>query len=300
MSNNSKAILWMVFTSLIAVMINSIAKKLQMLGLSPVQIMMLYGATALPYLLGAALYRKSRTHNFTLKSAYKSKNPKLHFLRAILEFSGFSLLFTALNKLELPMHTAITFISPIMASIIAVGLLKEPNSIHRWLALLIGFAGVMVITHPWQSDFKPISLLVVLGSAMLAVCAVIIKIVTKHDSAHITATYMLVMTTFISLPAGIYFWEPVTLQHAPYLLILGLLTTTVQHTVAKAFGKSDMTIILPFQFLGLVWASIFGFLIFDEVVTPSTIIGGFMIVFGVVYCAYKTRSPTVSSMGDYQ
>ncbi len=283
MNQNLQAIAWMLLTGFLTISIITLAKFLSAPPHSfhAFQVVFFYNALAL-ILFIPLLFRQ----NFSLSTTRKP----LYFTRAVLEFSAFSLTFYGVTHLDLPVHTAISFIAPLMGSVTAVLILKERNYLYRWLALLMGFTGVLIVSRPWQADFDMLPVLAMLGAALcFAFCDVCIKRLTKTEPSPRIAFYMVSMTAAIALPFALWKWKSPELSQVPWLLLLGLMVACVQFAVSKAFSKGDVTLILPFFFFNIVWSSLYAFFLFNEAIDQPTMIGATVIIAATLYAAFEAR-----------
>lgn len=276
---NLHAVVWIVLTGFLAVSINTLARLLSD-DFHYFQLVFFYNA------LGLLVYMPAL---FRGHLSLKTKRYPLYWFRAILEFAGFSLLFYAVTLMPLPTHTALSFTSPLFGSILAIMFLREPNSLHRWLAVGMGLVGVLIITEPWQGAFHLNWLLVLLAAFSFACCGICIKKLTSTEPSARVAFYMLALTAIVAFPFALENWRMPSWEHLPYLALLGVLVASVQYTVSQAYSRADVTTIVPFFFLNLVWSSIYAFFLFDEFIKPETLVGGAIIIGGTFYAAYQAR-----------
>lgn len=279
LSQHYKAMLWMMLTGFLSVSIYTLARKLGG-HFHPTQTVFFYNA------LGALCYVP---FVFTKSLSIKTERFSLYFARSMLEFTAFSLSFAAITQMPFPIHATLEFTSPLFGSLLAVYVLKERNHIHRWVALACGFIGVLLVTRPWTAEFPVASLLVLFAAVLFAGCGMCIKKLTHTEPPARIAFYMLTLTALIALPFAIYHWKMPLPEHIPLLLLFGALVAAVQFTVARAFASAPVTLILPFFFLNLVWASLYAFFLFDEMISVWTVIGAVFIVGGAAYAAYFAR-----------
>lgn len=272
-----QGIIWIIVTGFISVCIYGVALELNKhFSYHPFQIVLFYNVTGLIFYLPAILRR-----HVTLKTT----QTKRYLLRGVLEFAGFSLSITGLTMLTMPVHTALSFTSPLFGSLAAVLFLRETTNIHRWISLLIGFLGVIMVSRPTGEILGgDISILYVLaGAVCFALCGVTIKKLTSTEPNARVAIYMMLVTAIVSLPFALSKWTPLRLEVLPYLLALGAMVATVQWTVSQAYSKTAMTILLPFSFLNLVWSSMIAYFVFSQVVDRMTIIGALVILGAAMY-----------------
>jgi drug/metabolite transporter (DMT)-like permease len=279
LSQNYKAMLWMMLTGFLSVSIYTLARKLGGY-FHPTQTVFFYN------LLGACCYLPMIA---TKRLSLPTTRIKLFGLRALLEFSAFSLSFAAITQMPFPVHATLEFTSPLFGSLLAVILLGERNHMHRWVALACGFMGVLVVTRPWTAEFPVASFYVLAAAILFAGCGMCIKKLTSTEPAARIAFYMLSLTALCASPFAIYHWKMPLPEHIPLLVLFGSLVAAVQFTVARAFASAPVTLILPFFFLNLLWASLYAFFLFDEMVSPYTILGAVFIIGGAAYAAYYAR-----------
>lgn len=270
-----QGITWMIITGFLAVCIYGMALYLNKhFSYHPFQIVFFYNLAGLMfYLPGLA-----RRH-----LSLKTTQARLYLTRGILEFCGFSLSITGLTMLPMPVHTSLSFTSPLFGSLAAVLLLREPNSVHRWISLGIGFIGVLIVSRPGVMSFDVAALYVLGGALSFAFCGVTIKKLTATEPSGRIAFYMMLVTACVSFPFALMKWVPLSASVIPYLLALGLMVATVQYTVSLAYSKADVTVILPFNFLNLLWSSAIAFLFFGQIVDSWTVLGGLVILSAAFY-----------------
>ena len=224
----------------------------------------------------------------------KTRQWKLYGARAVLEYGGFTLSFLSLGYLgdifTLPMHTALNFITPLIATVAAILILKEKSYPHTWLALAIGFAGVLVITRPGILPASP-GVLYVLGAATaFSLCGIVIKMLTRTESSGHIAFYMLSLTALLALPAGVLYWKAPSLQGWMWLGIIGVIAYAQQVLVAKAIAKVPYMLLIPLNFSQLIFVTIFNYLVFGKLIDQWVVVGSAVIFTATVLNAYRSRA----------
>jgi len=222
-----------------------------------------------------------------------TKRWKHYSMRAVLEYSAYALTLKSLGYLgsdfTLPMHTSLNFITPVLATIATIFILKEKSGTHTWLALLAGIIGVLVITRPGMIPLSP-GVLYVLGAAIgFSLCGVVIKLLSSSESPMHIAFYMLLMTTVLSIPMGVANWTNPTLDGWAWLVVIGVLTYAVQVLVGKAISRVPYMVIIPLNFVQLVFSSILGWLVYSQSLDTATLVGALIILAGCIYNTYRSR-----------
>lgn len=254
------------------------------LGFNAFQVLFLYSAIALVCMLPWA-FKQGITN-------LKTTRMKHYGLRAIIEYTAYALTLTSLGYLgpdfTLPMHTALNFITPLMATVVTIVVLKERASAHTWIALVVGFVGVLIITRPSMSSSPGV--FYVLGAALgFSFCGAVIKLLTSTESAMKIAFYMLLTTTILSLPMGILHWQTPTPEAWLWIAVIGVLSYAVQVLIGKAISKVPYLVIIPLNFVQLVFSTVLGYLVYAQTIDIYTFSGAVIILAGTIYNTYRNR-----------
>ena len=217
----------------------------------------------------------------------KTTHLKQHFLRAILGLPAMLLYFSALVLLPIEKLTAISFVVPLIVTILAVFFLGEKIYIYRTLALILGFSGMLVIIRPGFVDIS-IGVYMVLFSALLwSINIIITKKISKDDSAITILAYQSIFMSLLSFFIVLFFWEMPSLKTFIYLILAAMCGTVLHLTLNHAFKLVDVSMTQPYSFLNLVFASIIGYFVFDEMPDLYTWIGALIIFTGVLIISYR-------------
>ena len=217
----------------------------------------------------------------------KTTHLKQHFLRAILGLPAMLIYFSALVLLPIEKLTAISFVVPLIVTILAVFFLGEKIYIYRTLALMLGFSGMLVIIRPGFVDIS-IGVYMVLFSALLwSINIIITKKISKDDSAITILAYQSIFMSLLSFFIVLFFWEMPSLKTFTYLILAAMCGTVLHLTLNHAFKLVDVSMTQPYSFLNLVFASIIGYFVFDEIPDLYTWIGALIIFTGVLIISYR-------------
>ncbi|MCP5080203.1 MAG: DMT family transporter [Alphaproteobacteria bacterium] len=212
-----------------------------------------------------------------------------HVLRGALNAGGMLLYFWAVALAPLATVSAIGFASPLFAALLAILILREKVGLRRWAGLAIGFAGTIVILRPGSGIIEFGALIALGSSVMWAGAMITIKQLTGTESPLAITTWGAFSVGVFCLIPALFFWQWPTLEQCLWLVVVGILGSIIQLSLAKAFSLADTTLVLPFDFLKLVWASIFGYLLFAEVPSLWAWVGGMIISASAFYIAYRER-----------
>lgn len=218
---------------------------------------------------------------------FRTRRLKLHFARALVQSMGMMSFFVGLTLIPFSEVTALSFSAPLFATVLAVLVMGERVRIRRISALLIGFAGVLVIVQPTAGALSVGALLILGSSFTWAIAMTVIKSLSRTESSVTTTLYAgLFMAPLTFLPA-LYFWTDPTPVQLVWLLGIGISGTVGHVAFAQAFKLAEMSAVLPLDFLRLVWASAFGFFLFGEIPTLASWTGGLIIFASASYIAFR-------------
>lgn len=221
--------------------------------------------------------------------ALRTRRLGLHAARGIFNAVGMLAFFLALTMAPLADVAALNFTSPLFAALLAIVILGERLGPRRRAGLLFGFLGALIILRPGVEVVSPGALVALLAAAGWACAMVIIKMLTRTETSLAITAYAALFVAAFSLPPALFFWEWPSATSLGWLLLIGLLGSGAQLCLAQAFSEADATVVLPFDFLKLVWASLFGWLFFAEVTDLMTWVGGTVIFASATYVAIRER-----------
>ncbi|MEC7943385.1 MAG: DMT family transporter [Pseudomonadota bacterium] len=208
-----------------------------------------------------------------------------HLGRAIVQFGAQICWMYGIVHLTLSDLTAIEFSVPIFTALLAVLFLGERMWRHKWIATILGFAGVLIILRPEGSAFNLAGLVMILGSFLYAGSGVLVKFLTRTESPQGIIFWM----NLLQLPAGllpailIYDWVTPSLTDIPWILVWGLSGLWAHYTMARALALADITIVFPLDFLRLPAMAVIGYLLYAEALDPWTAVGALIIFAGNWY-----------------
>jgi drug/metabolite transporter (DMT)-like permease len=200
-----------------------------------------------------------------------------HALRGLLSATNMWCLFAALAYAPVADVSAITFMMPIFASVLAVFILKERIILAQWLAALVGFAGALIVIRPGMAAFNPGLLFAVGAVCVGSLVAMMIKTLLRYDSGDTVAAWLFISHTVIGVVPAIVVWVTPTWEEALLLVLLGYVGAVIQRTFNRSMAMADVSVVLPYNFTRLIWAALFGYAFFAEIPDLWTWVGGAVI-----------------------
>ena len=221
-------------------------------------------------------------------AAYRPKQLGGQFLRGALHTVGLVLWFLALPHIPLADTTAIGFTGPLFIMIGAYLFLKEPMRWERWVATAIGFAGVIIVVGPKLSGSGGWYHLLMLGSApVFAGSFLLTKALTRSESAGVIVVWQAITVTLFSLPAALWVWQWPNLAQWLGFAFCGLLGSAGHYCLTRSFRIADISSTQSVKFLELLWSSALGWLMFADVPTQTTLMGGAVISAATLWVARR-------------
>ena len=220
--------------------------------------------------------------------SYVPKDVKGQFWRGAVHTMGLMFWFTALPHTTLADMTALGFTGPIFIMLGAAWFLGEKMRADRWVAALIGFAGVLVVVGPQLDGSGGIYTLVMLASSpMFAASFLITKALTRTESASVIVFWQSLTVSLFGLPMAIYGWQHPTLWQWVGFLAAGVLGSLGHYCLTRGFRATDISVTQSLRFLDLVWASVLGWWVFADVPRSTTLLGALVIMASTLWIARR-------------
>ncbi len=211
----------------------------------------------------------------------------LHVGRASLNTVNMMVWFTAVSLAPLAEVTALGFTAPIFATVLSVIILRETVGLRRWSAIVIGFAGTMIVLQPGFDTVSPGHGLTLLAATMWAGVLLIIKSLSRTESSITIVAYMSLLMTPMSLIPALFVWVWPTWTELAWMAMIGVCGGAGQYFLAQSFHEADISVVMPFDFTKLVWIALIAYLAFAEVPDWTTWLGGAIIFASTVYIARR-------------
>jgi drug/metabolite transporter (DMT)-like permease len=217
----------------------------------------------------------------------RTRRLRLHLLRALIGIFAMVGWFTTLSLMPLAEATALSFTAPIFTSVLAVLILGELMRLRRWTATLIGFLGALVIVRPGIEAIDPAALLAIATAAIWASSTILIKVMARTESAGAITTYMVLLTTPMTLAAALFVWQNPTLAQLGWAALLGTAGSIGHVCMSRALGTADASLVAPFDYLRLPIVALIAFIAFGEAPSLWVWLGGGVIAASSIYIAQR-------------
>jgi drug/metabolite transporter (DMT)-like permease len=217
----------------------------------------------------------------------RTERPFDHVKRAVTQFGSMLSLFLAFQLMPLAGAIAINFSSPLFTTLLSILILKERVGIHRWTALILGFAGVLVVTRPGPGMLHSGALFALANAVLISSVAIAIRRMSVTESTETLTFYQLTLiTVFTALLLPLGFTLP-NLKDALLLAGAGIANGVAQYWWTKALHLAPPSAVTPFNYLSLVWAAALGYAVWGDVPTRRLIIGSVIVVGSGLYILWR-------------
>jgi len=240
---------------------------------------------------------KERFHNF-----YSTERPGLHALRCISGLIALVAIFIALRELPLATVVSISFAAPIFTTILSIFLLSEKVGAYRWLAVLIGFIGIIVITEPGISELNIYYIFPVIFCLGLSYVAITIRQLSSTEPVWLISFYFSLSITLLSFFTISQGWVMPSFDHFVLLSFIGIFGGVANLWLSQSYKHSEVSLVTPLKYLALVFAITFGYFIWGEIPTIKTLAGAFLVIISTLIIfrreIYKKKIITSKTIND--
>lgn len=212
-----------------------------------------------------------------------------HFGRALVGALAMSMLFWSFNLLPLADATALNFTGPLFLTALSVPLLGEKVGVYRWSAVLVGFAGTLVMINPGGAGTLQIGTAIALAAAFLqALAMVAVSQLSRSEPSNTIVFYFSAFSTALcALPLPFVWVTPATWEDWSLLIAMGLVGGCAQLLLTRAYAHAQAAMVAPFNYTSLLWASIFGYLLWDHRPDERTLIGAAIVAASGIFIVYR-------------
>ena len=229
-----------------------------------------------------------------IKKLSNSKKPILQILRGFLLISCVCIGVYSFTILGLVTSHCIISVYPLIVLSLSGYFLGEKIGWRRWTAVFIGFFGVLVILNPISFTFKFELLWPITLSILLATYSILTRKVSKFDNAETSFFWVAIIGCIVMTIIGPFYWEILKPDDVSWFLLLCFLSTLGHFLFIKALETTQASVLQPFTYLQLFFASIIGISIFNDILTTSLLIGGVMIVGSGIFASIRTHKIRVT------
>jgi len=237
-----------------------------------------------------------------IRDFYVTKRAGLHFLRCFSGLIALVAIFIALRSLPLATVVSISFAAPIFTTIFSIFLLSEKVGIYRWLAVIIGFIGILVITEPGISSLNIYYIFPIIFCLGLSYVAIAIRQLSTTEPIWLISFYFslsITLLSFLTIPQG---WVMPDFRDFVILSMVGVFGGVANLWLGQSYKYSEVSLVTPLKYLALLFAILFGYLIWDEIPTVKTLFGALLVIISTMIIfrreIYNKQNITSKTIND--
>ncbi len=202
--------------------------------------------------------------------------------------------FYAFTALPLAEVYAILYAAPLLITVLAIPILGERVRLRRWIAVLVGLVGVIVVLRPGQTELTMGHLAALTAAMGGSLASVIVRRIGSEERAVVILLYPM-MANFVLMGAALFWvYRPMPVEHLGLLAVIAALAWTAARFIIAAYSTGEAAIIAPMQYSQIIWASIYGYVFFGEVVDTWTAVGAGIIIASGLYIVLREARSTAS------
>ena len=224
-----------------------------------------------------------------VKQVAKTKTPLLQIFRSLLLVAEMCVTILAFTLLGLAETHAIFASYPLIIAMLSGPILGEHVGWRRWLAICVGFFGILIILNPGDGIFSPYALVPLAGAILFALYGLLTRYAGQYDNSSTSFFWTGIIGCVAMTAIGLNFWDPVSQADWSIMLILSASGMLGHFLLIKCYEVAEASAVQPFAYLQLIWASIIGIIIFGEQITTNVFIGACIIVGAGLFTLWRER-----------
>ncbi|MGH8195043.1 MAG: DMT family transporter [Woeseiaceae bacterium] len=252
---------------------------------APIQVAALRGIVSLPFVI-AWVYWSQRSFATLVRVRWR-----WHLARGVLAVLMLTSFIYAISGMPLSEAYTLFFVAPLMITALSVPLLKESVDRRRWLAILAGFGGVLIVLRPGFVAVGLTTIAVLIGATCYALNAITVRILGRTDSTAAMSFWFMIM---VAVGAGLLAlpdWQPIRAADAGWLIAMGVTGALGQVFITEAFKSAPVSIIAPFEYSTLFWGVLLDLVLWGVLPGPIVFVGAAVIVGSGLYLIHRERKP---------
>ncbi len=231
-------------------------------------------------------------------AAMRTRRPWGHVWRSFAGLISMGCFFYAFRELPLADVYVLSFAGPLFITALSAPLLGEPVGWRRWAAVVVGFGGVVVMAQP-SAGAPLVPVLVGLAAALFyALAALAVRGLSRTETSASIVLYLLLTTTVVSGALAVPVWTAPTAFGLGLMSLVGVLGAGAQVLLTQAFRRAPPAVVAPFEYTGMVWASLFGWLVFGDLPTVPVLVGAMVIIGSGLYILHRETMTARRRLGS--
>jgi len=213
-----------------------------------------------------------------IKTFYTTKRSKEHLFRCLMGLMALIAIVVALRELPLAVVVSLSYAAPLFITVLSIFLLSEKVGVFRWLAVLIGFFGVIIIAEPGFKGMNYLYFLPLIFCIGMAFVTITIRKLSSTEPIWLISIFFTITISIAGLATIPMGWITPNFQDFILLALIGVTGGSANLFLTQSYKLSEVSLVAPLKYLALIFAIIFGYLIWNEIPTVKTLMGAFLVV----------------------
>ncbi len=216
-----------------------------------------------------------------------TRRPGAHLFRVVVGGIALFIGFYALTLMPVADYFAFTYAAPLFATMLSIPILGEQVGIRRWTAVAVGFVGVLIMLQPGVKTFAYAEMVAIAAAFTYALAIIAVRNLARTESSAATVFYFTLAGLVLAGAVLPFEWRPPSAKEWALLLGLGLVSGIGQILMTDAYRLAPPAVIAPFDYTSMIWALVFGYLLFNDFPQPVVLVGAAVVIVSGVYIIYR-------------
>lgn len=226
-------------------------------------------------------------------SVLRSSHLRTHIGRSVLVIATTWCFFESLRYIDLAYAVAVAFAAPLFMTALSGPLLKEKVGWHRWGAVLMGFAGVVIALQPGSDGVSYGAALALAAAVAYALLQLWLRPLAGRESSHNIIFYTTLFSGLLAMAPALMEWRWPDFTGWVLFLAQGSASTLAQTCIIRAFRQGEASLLAPIEYTALIWVGLFGYIFWDEIPALQVIVGAAIIIASAIYIAQREAKKKV-------
>jgi drug/metabolite transporter (DMT)-like permease len=232
-----------------------------------------------------------------IRAAIHSRFPLIQITRGVLLAAEVCVMVTAFTILGLVESHAVFTCYPLLVAALSGPVLGEKVGWRRWLAIGVGFVGVLVILEPGVTVFAPAAVIPLVAAAMFAMYGLLTRYVARGDAAAVSFFWTGISGAVVMTAVGLFHWEPMSGPDWIWMGILCCTAVTGHWLMIRSLEVAEASAVQPFAYFQLVFAASLGMVVFGEILKPNVAVGAAIVVAAGIFTLWRARQAARRARG---
>lgn len=215
---------------------------------------------------------------WTAGRVLRTTHPRLQVLRGVVAAFSATLFIFGVTYVPLADAVAVSFVAPFMVTVLGALILREPVGTRRWIAVVLGFCGALIVIRPGLGAVHPAAVLIMLAAFFFAIRQIISRWLSDTDRTSTTVVYTALVSVGVLTVPMVFVWKTPSTEQMMILSVMAIIAALAEICVIKALELAMAVVVAPMQYTLIIWGTFYGWIVFDQLPDNWTWLGTALIV----------------------